>query len=204
MRNASHESWIGVIRAEVEAWRADMKWSRETVVAQIVEDFKENEEPNAWGIEFSSHPDLSQAQKNDADKVYRWFDDVTKDNNLLSLNFCRVILRALPMQYSLRASAKLMSQIGIAVSVPDTSETSEPDYNDIAELAQHSGNTVHIYSRVVQDPTPENLEVAQLQLVKEERLRTRLKKKLAGAISRKWIGAKASAKSVIGRMRTAA
>lgn len=195
MRNVSHESWIGIIRTEVEAYRADMKWSRETVVAQFVEDFKANEEPNAWGVEFSCHPDLSQAQKNDADKFYRWLDDVTKDNNLLSMNMARIVLRVLPMQYSLRASAKIMGQIGIAVGVPDLSETSDPDHNDIAEMAQTSGNSVFIYSRAVQDPTPENLEAAQLQLVQEERLRSRLKKKLAGAISRKWAGARA----VLGR-----
>jgi len=190
MRNESHDSWIKVLRTEVEAYRIDMGWSREAVVDRIVSVFNETEGSHAWGIEFSNHPDTFQRQKNNADKVYRWLNDFEKDNNLLNFNFAKVILQALPMQNRLRASAKLMVSIGLSVGMPDLSEDSDPDHNDIAELAQHSGNSVFVYSRAVADPTPENLEAAELQLIKEDKLRTRLRKKLQGAMSRKFTSAK--------------
>jgi len=87
MRNESHESWIKVIRTEVEAYRVDMGWSREAVVDRIVTIFKETECSNAWGIEFSNHADTFQRQKNDALQEAtdeRPYDELPKETSMLT------------------------------------------------------------------------------------------------------------------------
>lgn len=196
MRDVSHTSWIKIVREEVEAWRQDNDWSRETVVAQFVEEFSKSVGLTAWGIDFSDHPDIIQRQKNDADKVYRWLNDFEKDTNLLGLNFSKIILQTLPLEYRIRASAKLMVSIGLTAGIMDDAEDGELDYNDVAQVAMSSGMTVHAVTRAVQVPTPENIQAAEIQLVKDDRLRTRLRKKLQGAMSRPF----AAAKAAIGRV----
>ena len=97
MRNGSH-TFIGRLRDAIEAWRKANGWSRETVVMLIVEAHERHDGPSATGITFDPPTrDTFERAKVNADRVFRWLDDVTKDGNTCPANFLPSILAALPL-----------------------------------------------------------------------------------------------------------
>ena len=100
MRDKSHTSqtFTAILRDAVEAWRKDNGWSRESVVMQIVEAHERIDGPNTTGINFAPPTrDSFERAKVNADRVFRWLDDVTKDTNPCPPNFIPSILAALPL-----------------------------------------------------------------------------------------------------------
>lgn len=97
MRDASH-TFTGLLREAVETWRKASGWSRETVVMHIVEAHERLGGPAATSIVFDPPTrDTFERAKVNADRVFRWLDDVTKDTNTCPANFIPSILAALPL-----------------------------------------------------------------------------------------------------------
>lgn len=119
MRNVSHkldETLIAIVLRHVNAWRKLNGWSRETVVRAIVEAHELSNADALTGISFESGSrDEFTRQKANADRVYRWLDDQTKDNNLLNPNFLPSILAAMPMEIRKACAADILRDVDIAV-----------------------------------------------------------------------------------------
>lgn len=114
MRSESHKTKIAILLEHVNAWRRAEGWSRETVVQQIVEAHESIGGPAITGIEFEPHSsDAFKRFKANADRVMRWLDDSTKDNNLLPANFEKSILAALPMERRLHCLDDMYRDIGV-------------------------------------------------------------------------------------------
>ncbi len=114
MRNESHGTLIGTIRAGVTEWRKRESWSRETVVQQIVEAHERLGADKATGIVFDPNTrDPFDRTKVNADRVFRWLDDESKDNNLLPSNFLQSILAAMPMDIRMHCLRAFLLPIGI-------------------------------------------------------------------------------------------
>lgn len=115
-RNRHQETVIGVIRKHIDAWRKSQRWSRETVVQMIVEAHIRIGGEETTGIVFDGHTtDPFQRQKNNSDRVYRWLDDVNKDNNLLPANFIPSILEAFPADRKLHLVGEILALVGLGV-----------------------------------------------------------------------------------------
>lgn len=97
MQRATHPSPIAIISDHIEAWRRDNRWSRETVADYIVQAHNRIGGPAFSGIAFEPPTtDNFERMRVNADRVFRWFDDHTKDKNLLPFNFILSVLSALP------------------------------------------------------------------------------------------------------------
>lgn len=98
MQRRSHSrTWIATIRDHVEAWRKVNGWSRETAAQMIVEAHEREGMDKVTGVVFDPNTrDTYSRMKVNADRIFRWLDDATKDNNLLVANFIPSILAALP------------------------------------------------------------------------------------------------------------
>lgn len=97
MQRATHPSPLAIVRDHVEAWRRDNRWSRETVADQIVQSHIRLGGPTYTGIVFEPPTtDTFERMRVNADRVFRWLDDTTKDKNLLPFNFILSVLAALP------------------------------------------------------------------------------------------------------------
>jgi hypothetical protein len=97
MRSQSHKTFIGLIREHVSEWRKSKGWSRESAVQEVVEAHARIEGPITTGITFApTTQDHFERTKVNADRVFRWLDDETKDTNLLPVNFLPSLLTALP------------------------------------------------------------------------------------------------------------
>ncbi len=117
MRNESH-TLIAVVRSHVQRWRKREGWSRETVVQAIVEAHEAAGAAMATGIRFEpGTTDAFERTKVNADRVFRWLDDETKDSNLLPANFLPSVLRAMPLDVRTQCLDDILLPLGLACRV---------------------------------------------------------------------------------------
>ncbi|QOY96359.1 hypothetical protein IM543_11365 [Massilia sp. UMI-21] len=134
MRNDSHNTLIGTIRAAVVEWRKREGWSRESVVQEIVAKHEEIDGPTITDITFDPNTrDAFQRLKVNADRVFRWLDDESKDTNLLPVNFLPSILAALPIDLRLQVVGGLIRPLGLEVRSSEHAET--PAFNPMVHAS---------------------------------------------------------------------
>lgn len=105
---------IAIVRDHIEAWRRDNRWSRETVSEQIVAAHLHAGYDKLTGIVFDPPTrDTYERMRVNADKLYRWLDDATKDKNLLTVNMLWTILAALPEDRRLALTTDLLAPVGL-------------------------------------------------------------------------------------------
>jgi hypothetical protein len=111
MRDSSHKSRIQIIRDHVAAWRKSQGWSRESAAAEIVAAHERIGGHLSGAIVFDRSADVYTTQKNHADRIWRWLDDESKDNNLMPANFENSILAALPVERRVDLLNEILAQI---------------------------------------------------------------------------------------------
>ena len=119
MQTGSHgdQTLIATLLGHVNRWRKSQDWSRETMAQVIVEAHNAIGGPSITGIHFDgSHPDIYTRQKNAADRIYRWLDDASKDNNLLPANFIPSILAAMPVDVRIAAINDMLRSVAVTAS----------------------------------------------------------------------------------------
>lgn len=129
MRDSS-QTVITTIRSAINVWRRRQNWSRETVVLEIVAKHYEIGGMERTGIVFNPETqDGYERAKVNADRVYRWLDDETKDTNLLPANFLPSIISALPLDLRLTVVDELLADSGLHADV------SQQEINDAPTVA---------------------------------------------------------------------
>jgi hypothetical protein len=98
----------------VEELRKREGWSRETVCQIIVEAHDSIDGPATTGIRFEPPTtDTYERQKVNAERIFRWLDDVSKDRNLLPVNFEASIEAALPIDLYLKFENMRLARRGV-------------------------------------------------------------------------------------------
>jgi hypothetical protein len=122
MRTQSHdhkknnETWIALTLKHLNSWRGEQGWGRESLVSEIEKAHDSIAGPARMGIRFEPKTtDVFERMKVNADRVYRWLDDQTKESNLLTLNFTESILSAMPTDVALNWLNDLLMPKGFVV-----------------------------------------------------------------------------------------
>ncbi|SSW67264.1 hypothetical protein AVE30378_02533 [Achromobacter veterisilvae] len=116
MRHESHKTLIAILREHTSAWRKSQDWSRETMAEYIVAAHETLNGPASTGIRFEPHTqDTFGRLKVNADRVFRWLDDESKDTNLLPANFIPSILAAMPHDRRRHCVDDMLRPLGLAV-----------------------------------------------------------------------------------------
>lgn len=146
MRNESHSiTLIGTLRTAIVEWRKREGWSREAVVQVIVEAHEHMSAPAATGIVFDPNTrDTFERAKVNADRVFRWLDDESKDNNLLPANFIPSILAAMPADIRLHCLDAILRPLGVAVSGLDAAAPADFDATPHLSAMIKEGAEAHI------------------------------------------------------------
>lgn len=132
MRSESHKTLIGWAREHVNACRKAMGWSREAVAEVIVEAHDRIGGGSATGIRFEPRTtDTFERAKVNADRIFRWLDDDSKDTNLLPANFLPSILAALPMDDRIALMNDILGPLGLVVCRMDD------DRADVLSATKH-------------------------------------------------------------------
>lgn len=106
-------SLIGIIRNHLEGWRKENQWSRETMAGEIFKSHESINGPINSGIELEDKQDVFETMKINAQRIYRWLDDVTKDINLMPLNFLPTILATMPERVRLETVNEILAPLGM-------------------------------------------------------------------------------------------
>lgn len=115
MRNLS-QTLIGIIREEVSEYRRLHRLSRETIAACIVEAHERLGADSLANIRFEPKTvDAFERTKVNADRIFRWLDDETKDGTLLPANFLQSVLAGVPEEVRRRALDRILMPLGFAV-----------------------------------------------------------------------------------------
>lgn len=113
-RDTHQPTPISIVRDHVEAWRKAQGWSRETLAQTIVEAHERLGLHLATGIRFEPPTtDPYERTRVNADRIYRWLDDTSKDKNLLPFNFIWSVLAAMPMERRLALADDLLTPVGM-------------------------------------------------------------------------------------------
>lgn len=144
MQRATHPSAIAIVSDHIEAWRRDNRWSRETVADFIVQAHDRIGGPEITGIRFEPPTtDAFERMRVNADRLFRWLDDRSKDKNLLTLNMFWPILEALPVDRRVMLLNDLLQPVGIAVRgiVECDGEVTQAEINaHFQDLVDHAGH----------------------------------------------------------------
>jgi hypothetical protein len=136
MQRATHPSPIGIVRDHIEAWRRDNRWSRETVADLIVQAHIRIGGPVFSGITFEPPTtDTFERMRVNADRVFRWLDDHTKDKNLLPFNFVLSIVAALPEDRRVMLLNDLLAPLALHVEA-GMDDDGDVSHEEIVEAFQ--------------------------------------------------------------------
>lgn len=165
---------ITLVREHVEDWRRANGWSRETVVQQIVEAHGRLGFDRLTGIAFDPPTrDSFERMRVNADRVFRWLDDSTKDRNLLPFNFVWSILAALPVERRLALADALLFPVGLGaqedpevtigvdLAGPDTERTVVMHFQNVVSAAAEAEVAL---SRMLDSIDPGEPEAAKVKL----------------------------------------
>lgn len=112
--SATRRTLIATLRDAVEEWRKANGWSRESAAAEIVRAHETLGAGRATGIVFDPPTrDTFERMRVNADRIYRWLDDATKDRNHLPANFIPSLLYALPLSLRLHVVDDLLRPVGL-------------------------------------------------------------------------------------------
>lgn len=153
MQRATHPSLIAIVSDHIEAWRRENRWSRETVADFIVQAHERIGGPEITGLRFEPPTtDTFERMRVNADRVFRWLDDTSKDKNLLPANFLWSVLAALPMDRRLLLANDLMQPVDITVRGIVESDA-EPTPQEIAlhfrAVAEHTAQATVAVSHLL-------------------------------------------------------
>ncbi|MBI5917814.1 MAG: hypothetical protein HY849_00345 [Nitrosomonadales bacterium] len=167
MPRSSH-TWIAIIRDYVETWRKQNGWSRETTAAVIVEAHEREGFDMVSGIVFDPQTrDAYERMRVNADRIFRWLDDATKDNNLLCANFVPSIIAALPPELRMHLVDDLLRSNDIACRlIADHSDGTPIGMlrSMMVELAEAS----QAIAALLDGEDPGELEYAQQQIAEAQ------------------------------------
>ncbi|MBS1170590.1 MAG: hypothetical protein H6R01_1508 [Burkholderiaceae bacterium] len=117
MQRATHGSVVSIIQHHVNEWRKRQRWSRETAAMCIVEAHESLGIDKISGIEFDPPTrDKFERARVNADRIFRWLDDQSKDTNLLPVNFLPSVLWALPIADRVRCVSDVVRSVGVSAS----------------------------------------------------------------------------------------
>lgn len=144
MQRATHPSPIAIVSDHVEAWRRDNRWSRETVADQIVQAHERIGGPEITGIKFEPQTtDTFERMRVNADKIFRWLDDRSKDRNLMCFNFIWSVLAAMPIDRRVLLANDLFQPVDLTVHIVH-GDDAEVSHQEIVEhfnaVVEHTGS----------------------------------------------------------------
>lgn len=163
MQHGSH-TLISILRDAIEGWRKQNSWSRETAAQVIVETHEQQGWQQVSGIVFDPHTrDAYGRMKVNADRIFRWLDDATKDNNLLPTNFVPSILAALPADLRMNTVNRMLMPVGLACRNISTEGTTQPLVM-LKEMLTEASEAESAMAALVDGVDPGELENAHKEL----------------------------------------
>lgn len=163
--NADKATWIATIRDAVEVWRKANGWSRESAADRIVAVHDMRGGHRVTGIEFNPPTrDTFERVKVNADRIFRWLDDVTKDSTLLPTNFIPSVLAALPSDIRMHLVDDLLRSNDLACRQTLTASDASPITILLRSMMVETAQADQAVAALLDGVDPGELETAQREI----------------------------------------
>lgn len=163
MRNKSHSTTvIAKLVNSIQEWKhqAGMT-SREAVADAIVQTHQFHGFNDATGIKFDYQSgDEYQRMHTNANRIYRWLDELTKDTNLLPANFIPSILLAMPIDIRLKTVNRLLDGLELTAQPLQQVDEHEQPLDLLRHILKETGDVSNAYADLVDGIDPGELEQA--------------------------------------------
>jgi len=185
MRNGSQKTLIGLVREHVNACRKALGWSREAVADVIVEAHERIGGPAATGIRFEPKTtDTFERAKVNADRIFRWLDDDSKDTNLLPANFLPSILAGLPVEERIALLNDILAPVGLTVRrMNDGAGLTLPAARHLVQIAKESAEAQCSMAELIDGATLAELQRAERELAEAERVYQRAREDVSAQLN---------------------
>lgn len=176
MSTAEHHTVIGVFAAAATRWMRDTGSSQATVAQYLVEAH------NAIGAERTTRivfdpatQDTYERMKINAERIFRWLDELTKDRNLLPANFIPSFLAGLPDELRLWVANEMLRPAGLAARAISAEGAGLSDLPDMFRAMLTEGAEAEVaITRLLDGASAEELKDAHLQLTQDLDSRSQL------------------------------
>ncbi|NPT38557.1 hypothetical protein [Paraburkholderia xenovorans] len=132
MRDVSQKTKLAILADHVDAWRK-RAGSRETVAVLIVEAHQALGGDKLPKLDFDMSGDAYTCAKNAADRIFRWLDDRTKDNNFMPANFEDSVLVAMPEDIRIAYLNEWLGKVGVACRMRASAADTEVNPSEIVQ-----------------------------------------------------------------------
>lgn len=178
---------IGMLRHAVNTWRTRERMGRESVVDLIVSTHERLGYDDVTGIRFEPMTrDTFERMKVNAERVFRWLDDETKESTLLPTNFIPSILAALPADLRINVLDQLLAPFGLFVRA----EVGEPEpelcvHAALGKLMREDAKGHQAVLRLATDTSDEAVQDAHRELREAVGFKRRLLRTLGKLITKR-------------------
>lgn len=140
------QSPLSVLRRHFDAWRKANNWSRETAAQMVVEAHEALGFDTGTEVQFEpKSQDAFTRQRVNADRLYRWLDDVSKDRNLIPYNVHVSVLKALPMERRIACMNEIYAAIDVFATgaVAQEGEAELDVRNELPAVMKETNEALH-------------------------------------------------------------
>ena len=159
-----NKTLIAIMLDYVNEWRKSNGWSRATVAQEIVNVHDTADGPDVTGISFNFHPDVFTRQTNNADRIFRWLDDSSKDTNLLPANFITSIWMAMPMDIRIRCINEILNNVSVSARPMATSVTCFDAVSMLKNVMKENAEAEKAMVDLLDGATEEELMIANKEV----------------------------------------
>ena len=164
MRNGT-QTLIAVVRRHVNLWRRREGWSLGTVGAWIIAAHEQHGWDKLTGLRFEPHTtDAFDRQRINGERIARWLDDETKDNNLLPSNFLPSVLLAMPPDLRIGCLDEILSPLGMSARHISADVSDSRLASLICAVAKEDGEATSALAKLLDGSSQHELQAAQREL----------------------------------------
>ncbi|SEN77717.1 hypothetical protein [Nitrosomonas marina] len=172
MQHMPQKTWVAIISDHVDRWRRATGMSREAVAEMIISEYQRINKARLPGIKDFSNDKTQdidtnfEARRVNADRIFRWLDDRTKDSTLLPTNFIPSILLAMPDDHRINCVNELFMQIGFCAQVlqREVLDKEKTALNHLQSIMKEGSEAELAVSRLVAEETLDDLVKAEKEI----------------------------------------
>jgi hypothetical protein len=139
----------------------------------------------ATGIVFEKSGDAFTTAKRHADRIWRWLDDESKDNNLLPANFEKSILAALPIDRRIGLLNEIYADIDCVVRARHSSADAALNVHELVQtIIRTNHRTEADAAELLDGVDPGELPRLHCSLIDDIRVKQRQLRAVESAISK--------------------
>jgi hypothetical protein len=165
MQHDTHQTLVTIVQSHINDWRKSSNWSRETTAMTIIEAHERFGYDKISSIVFDPPTrDTFERARVNADRIFRWLDDHTKDSNLLPLNFLPSVLSALPADRRVALLNDLFRKCGVLVIAAVQDSPALDAVGMLRSLLAETSDATKAVAELVDGATTAELVAAQKEL----------------------------------------